>query len=243
MELLKMVSSSFSFHDLYLLFLPTEFRICAFPFPTSCNGCRRLVVDFQHFLYHVAEIRYLSFDGGHSFFHRCLDLIHLPFKPFFQDYAFQLLARVEEDHNGVWDFSTIQNASRYLIKWIELKHLMVMSISNELKGSCIEQETSLVVIFFPQSANHGLHYIVLKGDFQGKRLPACKQNNQVLQEKQVLQQDLRFQPTIPYDCLSRRRKDSKRDKRDSPSSTHKISNRFLQLLSSSSSHQKQKAKP
>ncbi|KAL0903925.1 hypothetical protein M5K25_025988 [Dendrobium thyrsiflorum] len=38
----QMRSSSFSFHDLYLFFLPTDFRIGAPPFPTFCNGCRRL---------------------------------------------------------------------------------------------------------------------------------------------------------------------------------------------------------
>ncbi|KAL0921559.1 hypothetical protein M5K25_008644 [Dendrobium thyrsiflorum] len=64
-----MGSSSFSFHDLRFFFLPTDFRICASSFPISCNGCRRLVVYFQHFLYHVPEIRYLSFHGGHSFLH------------------------------------------------------------------------------------------------------------------------------------------------------------------------------
>ncbi|KAL0905134.1 hypothetical protein M5K25_027314 [Dendrobium thyrsiflorum] len=52
----QMGSSSFSFHDLCFFFLPTDFRICAPSFPTPCNGCRRLVVYFQHLLYHVTEI-------------------------------------------------------------------------------------------------------------------------------------------------------------------------------------------
>ncbi|KAL0927421.1 hypothetical protein M5K25_001588 [Dendrobium thyrsiflorum] len=78
-----MGSSSFSLHDLRFFFLPTDFRICASSFPTFCNGCRCLVMYFQHFLYHIPEIRYLPFHGGHSFLHCGLNLVHLSFQPFF----------------------------------------------------------------------------------------------------------------------------------------------------------------
>ncbi|PKU60487.1 hypothetical protein MA16_Dca027921 [Dendrobium catenatum] len=76
--------SSFSFHDFHLIFLPTAFRIRAFPFHTFFHGSRRLIVDFQHFLHHVPEIGYLSFHRGNPFLFRCLDLIHILFKHFFQ---------------------------------------------------------------------------------------------------------------------------------------------------------------
>ncbi|PKU69925.1 hypothetical protein MA16_Dca017197 [Dendrobium catenatum] len=83
LERLQIGFQSFSLHDFRLIFLPTNFRIRVFSFLPFCHGSHRLAVDFQHFLYHVPEIGYLSFHGGNPFLHRCLDLVHLPFKPFF----------------------------------------------------------------------------------------------------------------------------------------------------------------